>query len=94
LFTVTLKVPLCEESLASRAAVREVGLAPVTLSMSAASTAGTLDGEMLMEAWTGLLTVNDITTDGFPAGFVTVTSGVPAAAMALAGMAACNSVGF
>ena len=52
------------------------------------------EGAVTLKSATGLLTVNDTTTDGFPPGFATVTSGVPATAMALAGMAACNSVGF
>jgi hypothetical protein len=37
-------------------------------------------------------TVNVATTDGLPPGFATVTKGVPATAMALAGIAACKRV--
>src|SRR5579872_4231213 len=57
--------------------------------------AGTLDGEMLVAVGTGLtglLTVNDTATDGFPSEFATVTRGVPATAIALEGIFTCNSV--
>ena len=65
---------------------------PVTLSVAAGFPAGKLEGEMLPAPGTGLFTVKVVTTDGGPFGFATVTNGVPATAMALAGMVACNSV--
>jgi hypothetical protein len=66
--------------------------APVTARVAAALPTGTLDGETLLTPGTGLLTVKVITTDALPPGLATVTKGVPATAMALAGIAACNSV--
>ncbi len=65
---------------------------PVTLRVAAALPAGTLEGERLLAPGTGLLTINVVTREGLPPGFPTVTNGVPATAMALAGIAACNSV--
>src|SRR5262249_38912401 len=41
---------------------------------------------------TGSLTVKETTTAALPPGLVTVTSGVPARAIALAGIEACNCV--
>jgi hypothetical protein len=66
--------------------------APVTLRLTAPAPADTVDGETLFSPGTGLFTVNVVTTDGSPPGFATVTNGVPATAMALAGIAACNCV--
>jgi hypothetical protein len=63
---------------------------PVTVKVTAASPAETVVGERLLAPGTGLLTVKVVTRDGLPPGFVTVTKGVPATAMALAGIAACN----
>ena len=64
---------------------------PVTLKVRPALPGATLDGEMVVAAGTGLLTVND-TTSGLPLGFLTLTGGVPATAMALAGIEACKVV--
>ena len=64
---------------------------PVTLRVIAAFPAGTLEGERLLAPGNGLFTVNVATTDGRLPGFAAVTIGVPATAMALAGMLACNS---
>ena len=65
---------------------------PVTLSVIAGLPAGLLEGERLLVIGTGLFTTNVVTSDGAPPGFATVTNGVPAAAIALAGIAACNCV--
>jgi hypothetical protein len=72
----------------------ELKLDPVTLKVRAALPGAMLDGETLIAAGTGLLTVNDVTADGLPPGFFTVTIGVPAIAIASAGIDACNVVGF
>ena len=63
---------------------------PVTLRVTAGSPAETVAGEMPLAPGTGLFTVNVVTSEGLPPGFDTVTKGVPATAMALAGMAACS----
>ena len=65
---------------------------PMTFKVAAAFPSGKLEGERLPAPGTGLFTVNDVTRDGLPPGFVTVTNGVPATAIALAGIAACNCV--
>ena len=65
---------------------------PVTLRVTAAFPAATVDGERLLAPGNGLFTVNVVTRDGLPPGFATVTNGVPATAIALAGIAACNCV--
>lgn len=67
---------------------------PAMLTVSPALPGATLVGERLLAEGTGLLTVNVATRDGAPPGFATVTNGVPATAMALAGMAANNCVGL
>jgi hypothetical protein len=68
--------------------------APVTLRVRALLPGAAVVGDSAVMAGTGLLTVNDVTTDGFPPGFSTLTKGVPATAIALAGMDACNVVEF
>ena len=65
---------------------------PVTVRVTAALPADTVEGERLLAPGIGLLMVKVVTRDGLPPGFVTVTNGVPATAMALAGIAACNLV--
>jgi len=65
---------------------------PATLSVIAALPAGTVEGERLLAPGNGLFTVKVATTEGIPPGFATVTNGVPATAMAVAGMAACSCV--
>lgn len=70
----------------------ETKFAPVTVMLSAALPAGTLDGEILVTAGIGLLMVKVAPSHGLPLGFVTVTSGVPATATALAGMEADSCV--
>ena len=67
---------------------------PVMLTLSPALPGATLVGARLLAAGTGLLTVNVFTTDGFPPGFATVTNGVPATAIAAAGIAADSCVEF
>ena len=74
----------------TRTAELAVKFVPVTPTVRAALPAGTLGGETLLAAGTGLFTVNVTSNDGEPPGFATVTNGVPATAIALAGMAACN----
>ena len=69
-------------------------LDPVTFSVSEALPGRALEGERRLSCGTGLFTVNVTAVEGRLPGFVTVTSGVPATAMALGGMAACNSVGL
>ena len=68
--------------------------APDIFSVSAALPGGALVGERLVKAGAGLFTVNEVTKDGLPPGFCTLTKGVPATAMALAGMDACKVVEF
>jgi len=63
---------------------------PMTLRVIAALPKATVEGERLLAVGTGLLTVKVVTRDGLPPGLVTVTNGVPATAIALAGIAACN----
>jgi len=70
----------------------ELKLVPVTSRASAALPGTALDGERRLSCGTGLFTVNVTTVDGVPPGFATVTIGVPATAIALAGILACNSV--
>ena len=65
---------------------------PVTLTVTAALPAGSVEGTRLLVPGNGLFTVNVVTSDGLPPGFATVTNGVPAAAIAAAGIAACNCV--
>jgi hypothetical protein len=67
-------------------------LVPETSRESAPLPGGALDGVSKLACGTGLFTVNVTTVDGRLPGFATVTIGVPATAMALAGMLACNSV--
>jgi hypothetical protein len=67
-----------------------VKFVPTTFNVIAAFPAATVDGERLLAPGMGLFTVNVTTTDGAPPGFATVTSGVPATVMALAGTAACS----
>ena len=65
---------------------------PVTVNVTAGSPADTVGGEKLLAPGTGLLIVNVVTSEGLPPVFDTVTKGVPATAIALAGIAACNWV--
>ena len=65
---------------------------PVTFRVSTVLPASTLEGERLLAPGTGLFMVNVTINEGEAPGFLTVTNGVPAAAMALAGIAACNCV--
>jgi hypothetical protein len=67
-------------------------LFPLTVSVTAGLPTKTLGGESTVAAGTGLFTVNDMATDGELPGLDTVTSGVPATAMALAGIEACSCV--
>jgi hypothetical protein len=67
-------------------------LVPETSSEIAPLPGGTLDGLSELACGAGLFTVNVTTVEGRLPGFATVTIGVPATAMALAGMLACNSV--
>jgi hypothetical protein len=67
---------------------------PVMVTFRPALSGPTLVGERLLAVGTGLLTVNVVTRDALPPGFVTVTSRLPATAMAPAGMAAVNCVGL
>jgi len=69
-------------------------LVPLTFSVVAALAIETLCGERELSWGTGLFTVNVTTVEGLPPGFATVTVGVPATAIAFAGMLACNSVEF
>jgi hypothetical protein len=68
----------------------ELKFVPVTVRVTAALPAETVVGERLLAPGTGLLTVKVVTRDGLPPWFLTVTKGVPATAMALAGIAACK----
>jgi hypothetical protein len=68
----------------------ELKFVPVTLRVIPASPAETVAGERLVAIGTGLFTVKVVTSEGFPPGFVTVTNGVPATAIAPAGIAACS----
>jgi hypothetical protein len=73
----------------------ELKFDPVTLKVSGGLPGATLCGEMLIAVGIELLTVNDLAVDGIPPGFVTMTSGVPGVAMALAGIDAISvCVGF
>lgn len=67
-------------------------LVPETSSESAPLPGGALDGVSELTCGAGLFTVNVMTVEGRLPGLDTVTIGVPATAMALAGMLACNSV--
>jgi hypothetical protein len=67
-------------------------LVPETSSEIAPLPGGALDGLSELACGAGLFTVNVTTVEGRLPGFATVTIGVPATAMALAGMLACNSV--
>ena len=78
----------------TRTAELPLKFVPVTLRVVTPLPAGTVEGERRTAAGTGLLMVNDFTRDGLPPGFATVTKGVPAAVMELAGIAACNKVEF
>jgi hypothetical protein len=69
-------------------------LDPVTFRLSAALPAAALAGERRLPCGTGLFTVNETTVDGRLPGFATITSGVPATAIALAGIAAWTTVGL
>lgn len=66
-------------------------LDPVTSSVTAGPPVAALNGERRLSCGTGLFTVNVTTTDGRVPGFVTVTVGVPATAITVAGILACNS---
>jgi len=66
---------------------------PVTVKASGPLPGATVEAERLAVVGTGLFTLNDFATNGLPPGFCTVTSGVPAAAMALAGIDAVSIVG-
>jgi hypothetical protein len=66
----------------------------MTFSVNAALPGTAIVGESELSCGTGLFTVNVTTVEGLPPGFATVTIGVPAAAMAFAGMLACNSAAF
>ena len=46
---------------------------PVTVSITAGFPAGTVVGEMALDAGTGLLTIKVVTRDGLPPGLATVT---------------------
>jgi hypothetical protein len=70
----------------------ELKLVPVTCRVIAALPGAALEGERWLCCGTGLFTVNVTTTDGSAPGFVTVTIGVPATAIAPAGIVPCNSV--
>jgi len=83
---VTRELPL------TRTVELELKFVPDMLSVIAAFPAGTEEGERLLAPGTGLFTVKVVTTEGRPPGFATVTNGVPATAMAVAGMAACSCV--
>jgi hypothetical protein len=89
---VELKKVVARELPLTRTVELVVKFVPVTLRVTGALPAGTLEGERLLAPGTGLLTKNDFTRDGLPPGFATVTKGVPATAMSLAGIAACNRV--
>lgn len=67
---------------------------PVTFSVTAALPGTALDGERRLSCGTGLLTGKVTTVDGRPPGLATATVGVPAIAIALAGMLTCNSAAF
>lgn len=67
-------------------------LAPVTSRLSAPLPAAALKGESRLSCGTGLFTVNATAAEGLLPGFDTVTAGVPATTIALAGIFACNSV--
>jgi hypothetical protein len=67
-----------------------VKLVPKTFNVSAAAPAGKLGGETVPPPGTGLFTTN-VATNEIPApGLLTATTGVPARAMALAGIAASS----
>lgn len=66
-------------------------LLPLTCSVSAPLPGAALGGVSELSSGTGLFTVNVTTVEGRLPGFATVTIGVPATAIALAGMLACNS---
>jgi len=72
----------------------ELKLFPMTVKESAGLPSATVDGDTLATTGTGLFTVNVKTTEGLPPGFITVTYGVPAVEIALAGMDAVNVVGL
>ena len=87
---VELETVVARELPRTRTVEPALKFVPVTVTVTPASPAETVVGERLLTPGTGLLTVKVVTRDGLPPGFVTVTKGVPAAAMALAGIAACN----
>jgi hypothetical protein len=64
---------------------------PVTFNVSAAVPAEILVGETELPPGAGLFTANVVTTEITPPGLVTITNGFPTTAIALAGIAACNS---
>jgi len=66
-------------------------LLPITSRVTAALPGTALDGERRLSCGTGLFTVNVSAEEAMPPGFVTVTIGVPATAIAFAGILACNS---
>ena len=72
----------------------ELKFVPVTVSVSAALPAATVLVERSLAPGTGLFTVKVVTREGLPPGLATITKGVPATAIALAGTATCNCVAF
>jgi hypothetical protein len=72
----------------------KVKSAPFTFSVNPELPTIALAGEKPTSIGTGLFTVKVMATDGPLPGLATVTSGVPATVMALAGMVACNEVGL
>jgi hypothetical protein len=72
----------------------ELKFVPVTIKSSARLPGATVDCDKLVTIGLGLFTVNVKTTEGWPPGFITVTNGVPALAIALAGMDAVKMVGL
>ena len=69
-----------------------VKFVPVTFSVSAAPPAGRLGGETVPPPGGGLFTTNVASSDVPTPGFVTMTTGLPATAIALAGITAVNCV--
>src|SRR5690349_11089401 len=63
----------------------ELKFVPVTASVSAALPAATVLVERSLAPGTGLFTVKVVTREGLPPGLATITKGVPATAIALAG---------
>lgn len=72
----------------------ELKLDPFIARVIAALPAGTLAGDRMLSCGAGLFTVKLTTVVGFPPGFPTLTRKLPAVAIALAGMFACNCAGL